>query len=186
LSYLIVGIGNIGAEYLGTRHNIGFDVLDYHANEHGASFELGRHAFYSSYRSKGQQIHLIKPTTYVNLSGKAVRYWMQETKTGIDNILVVVDDIHLDFGSIRIKRRGSHGGHNGLKDIEAALGSSSYPRLRFGVGKDFPPGQQVRYVLGKWHKSQEKDLPNLIDDASKAIDTFIHQGLDKAMNQFNR
>lgn len=186
MSYLIVGIGNIGAEYLGTRHNIGFDVLDYHANDHGVSFDLGRHAFYSTYRSKGKQVHLIKPTTYVNLSGKAVRYWMQETKTTVENILVVVDDIHLDYGAIRIKRKGSHGGHNGLKDIEAVLGSASYPRLRFGVGKDFYPGQQVQYVLGKWDKDQEKELPNLIEDSSKAIDAFVHQGLDRAMNQFNR
>ncbi len=185
MSYLIVGIGNIGAEYIGTRHNIGFDVLDKHANDHGVSFTLGRHAFFAEYRTKGEKVCLIKPTTYVNLSGKAVRHWMQQYKTPIEKVFVVVDDIHLDFGAIRIKRKGSDGGHNGLKDIQQVLGAA-YPRLRFGVGKDFYPGQQVKYVLGQWSSDQQKDLPELIQASSDAIDTFILKGLDKAMNEFNR
>ena len=186
MSFLIVGIGNIGAEYIGTRHNIGFDVLDQHAKDHDVSFELDRHAFYTSYRSKGKQVHLIKPSTYVNRSGKAVRYWLQQTKTKVENMLVIVDDIHLDYGMLRLKRKGSAGGHNGLRDIETVLGSSNYSRLRFGVGKDFHPGQQVQYVLGKWSIEQQKDLPELISESSAAIDTFIHLGLEKAMNKHNR
>ncbi|MDR6564772.1 MULTISPECIES: aminoacyl-tRNA hydrolase [unclassified Arcicella] len=186
MKYLIVGLGNIGPEYLLTRHNVGFMVLDKLAASVDAKFSMERLAYHTEIKHKGKQIHLIKPTTYMNLSGKAVNYWMKELKIEKENILIITDDIALPYGKLRTKSKGSHGGHNGLRNIEEVLGSSQYGRLRFGVGDDFGKGRQVEYVLGKFDGSQFAELPEHLDRAIDIIFSFCLQGIDKTMNSFNQ
>lgn len=185
MKYLIVGLGNIGAEYELTRHNIGFLVLDKLADDHSAKFELSRHAQKTEFRHKGRQVHLIKPTTYMNLSGKAVNYWLKELKVDKGNLLVVVDDLALPFGKLRMRAKGSAAGHNGLKNIEQLTGGTNYPRLKFGIGDDFHKGQQVDYVLSNFSKQEFEEIPMHIDKASDMILSFCSSGIVNTMNQFN-
>lgn len=186
MSFLIAGLGNIGGEYENTRHNIGFKILDNLANTQGAPFKLERLAFFAEYRSRGKNIYLIKPTTFMNLSGKAVRYWMTELKIQQQNLLVVLDDLAIPFGTVRIRARGSDGGHNGLKDIDATLGNNNYPRLRFGIGNEFAKGHQVNYVLSPWNKDEQAQLPEKINIATEAINSFMFEGIERAMTKFNK
>jgi PTH1 family peptidyl-tRNA hydrolase len=185
-NYLIVGLGNIGDEYTETRHNIGFKIVETLAAQHKVTFTLDRLAEVTSFKFKGKNITLIKPTTYMNLSGKAVRYWLQEAKVKEENLLVVLDDIAIPFGTIRMRPKGSNGGHNGLKDIDAILSHNNYPRLRFGIGSDFHKGQQINYVLGKWSASENKELTDKLILASQAIQSFIFEGIGNAMTKFNK
>lgn len=182
---LIVGIGNVGNQYAGTRHNVGFDILDHLASIKDAHFEQSRHAFITDLRHKGRPFYLIKPTTLVNLSGKAVNYWMKELGVGLDQVLVVTDDVALPLGKIRLRKKGSDGGHNGLRNIIEVLGAGQFPRLRFGIGNDYPKGKQVDYVLGKWTEQQKKELEKRIELASDAILKFGTAGIQRAMNEFN-
>lgn len=186
MNFLIVGLGNIGEEYLETRHNIGFKIVDELALKHNAIFKLDRLAFYTSYRTKGKTVHVIKPTTYMNLSGKAVRYWMQELKIQPENMLVVLDDLAIPFGSLRMRAKGNDGGHNGLKDIDATLGNNNYPRLRFGIGNEFSKGKQVDYVLGKWSTDEMKTLSEKINLSCEAVNSFMFEGLSRAMTKYNK
>jgi len=186
LKYLIAGLGNIGAEYDDTRHNIGFEIVDTIAYRKELTFETGKNVNMTRFRFKGKSITMIKPTTYMNLSGKAVRYWLQELKIPQKNLLVLVDDLDLPFGKLRLKKKGSPGGHNGLKDIDAKLGNSQYCRLRFGIGDDFKRGRQVDYVLGKWDKREQEDLMEHINSAIKYVFDFVTIGPDRAMNVNNK
>ncbi len=186
MKYLIVGLGNIGPEYLLTRHNVGFMVLDRLASDFETKFSMERLASYAEIKHKGKQIYLIKPTTFMNLSGKAVNYWMKELKIEKQNILIITDDIALPYGKLRMKPKGSHGGHNGLRNIQEILGDSDYTRLRFGVGDDFGKGRQIDYVLGDFKGEQFEQLPEHLDRASEMILSFCLQGLDKTMNAFNQ
>ena len=183
--YLIVGLGNIGKEYEHTRHNIGFDVLDALANEWNANFELSKLAVKAQANYKGKNIHLIKPTTYMNLSGKAIKYWMNELKIPINNVFVIVDDLALPFGTLRVRGKGSDAGHNGLKSIQEELLTQEYPRLKFGIGNDFPKGKQVEYVLGKWKPDQAITLQERIQTSTEIIKSFCFAGLANTMNYFN-
>jgi len=185
MKFLIAGLGNIGSEYDGTRHNIGFDIVEALAKEAGASFVLDRLAHYALAKYKGRQLHLIKPTTYMNLSGTAVRYWLQKLDIPKENALVVLDDVALPFGKLRMRASGNTGGHNGLKNIDLLLESNAYPRLRFGVGNDYPRGRQVEYVLGRWTEEQRKELPELIKKCCEAVFGFTTIGLERAMNLYN-
>ena len=186
MKYLIVGLGNIGAEYADTRHNIGFMVLDELAKEAGAQFSTMKLAAYTEVSHKGRTLCLIKPTTYMNLSGKAVRHWMQELKIPIENVLIVVDDLAIPFGSVRIKPKGSAAGHNGLKSIEGLLGSNEYPRLRFGISDNYPKGRQVDYVLSGFDKDEILALPALIDKSIQMIKAFVTIGVELTMTNFNK
>lgn len=186
MKYLIIGLGNIGAEYANTRHNIGFKVLDALAKASNTVFTTDRLADVAEIKEKGRTLILVKPSTYMNLSGKAVNYWMQREKVDIENVFVVLDDLAIPFGTIRIRKKGSDGGHNGLKNINATLGHSEYARLRFGVGSDFSRGGQIDYVLGEWGKEENEKLPELIEKAVKAIKDFPLIGIDKVMNTYNK
>lgn len=186
MKFLIIGLGNIGEEYIFTRHNIGFEITYALTKELNASFEINRHGFYATGKFKGKNIHLIQPTTYMNLSGKAVNYWMNELKIQEENILVICDDIALPFGKIRIRKNGSDGGHNGLKSIAEVLGNNNFARLRFGIGNEFSKGRQVEYVLGKWKKEEEKELPEKILYAVEAIKSFCTVGVERTMTHFNK
>lgn len=185
MKYLIVGLGNIGAEYELTRHNIGFLVLDRLADKEGLKWEHGRLAFTTEYKHKGRSLYLVKPTTYMNLSGKAVNYWLKELKIPIENLLVITDDLALPFGKIRLKGKGSAGGHNGLKNIEALNGGQNYSRLRFGVGDDFHKGHQVDYVLSPFNKQEMEELVPHMDRSIDAVLSFSTIGLERTMNFFN-
>jgi PTH1 family peptidyl-tRNA hydrolase len=185
MKYLIVGLGNPGVQYEQTRHNIGFLVLDKLVAELGGKFTSSKLADVSEVKLKGRILFAIKPTTFMNLSGKAVNYWMQKEKIYRENILVITDDISLPFGKIRMKGKGSDGGHNGLKDIQAVLNSQEYARLRFGVGNDFDKGRQSDYVLGEWNTEEKIALAERVDIASKAIQSFATIGLNLAMTQWN-
>lgn len=184
--YLIAGLGNVGAEYEGTRHNVGFMVVDALAKEADARWTLERHAYRTEVRHKGRVLVLIKPTTYMNLSGKAVRHWLQAEKVELENLMVVVDDLALDPGVIRIKKQGAAGGHNGLADIEACLGTQNYNRLRVGVGQEFGRGQQVDYVLGRFSDEQAAALEPALKTACDAVRCFVTQGIDRTMNLYNK
>lgn len=186
MKYLIVGLGNIGQEYADTRHNIGFMIADALVKEQGASFSTLRHAAYSEFQFKGRGIHVIKPTTYMNLSGKAVSYWMQALKIPVDKIMIIVDDIALPFSTLRLKPKGSSAGHNGLKHIEAVLGTQQYARLRFGVGDHFPRGRQVDYVLSGFDPEEVQELPTLIDTSLQIIKSFVTVGSELTMTAFNK
>ncbi|MEO6302244.1 MAG: aminoacyl-tRNA hydrolase [Bacteroidia bacterium] len=183
--YLIVGLGNIGEEYAETRHNIGFKIVDALAKETGLKFSSDRYADVAELKHKGKTLILIKPTTYMNLSGKAVNYWLQSEKIEVDNMMVLVDELALPFGKIRIGPKGSDGGHNGLKSIQETLNTSNYPRMRFGISNEFNKGAQVNYVLGKWNEEELKTLNERIKIASDAIKAFSFIGLQRCMNEFN-
>ena len=183
--YLIAGLGNVGAEYEGTRHNAGFMVVDALAREADARWTLERHAYRTEVRHKGRVLVLIKPTTFMNLSGKAVKYWLQAEKVEPANLMVVVDDLALDPGIIRIKKQGAAGGHNGLTDIEEHLGTQAYNRLRVGVGSDFSRGRQIDYVLGRFSDEQAAALEPAIKSACDAVRCFVTQGIDRTMNLYN-
>lgn len=186
MKYLIAGLGNIGPQYELTRHNVGFLTLDRLADIKGLSWESNRLAFTSFYKHKGRQIHLIKPTTYMNLSGKAVNYWLKEFRIDLDNLLVIVDDIALPFGKLRMRPKGSAAGHNGLKNIEEILGTQSYARLKFGIGDDFPKGRQVDYVLGRLPEPELAELPLIMDRAIQITESFCTVGIQQTMNQYNQ
>lgn len=183
--YLIAGLGNIGEEYAETRHNIGFKILDALAGVSNISFQPDRYADRAMLKIKNKELVLIKPSTYMNLSGKAINYWLQQENVPLENLLVVVDEVALPFGAIRLKGQGSDGGHNGLKHINQTLGRQDYARLRFGVGNDFPPGGLVRYVLGEWDREEQLALPPRIEIATEAIKAFAMAGLHTAMNEYN-
>lgn len=185
MKYLIAGLGNIGSEYAHTRHNIGFDVVDALATSGNAKFASDRLADRAEYKFKGRTFVLIKPTTYMNLSGKAINYWLQAEKIPVENLLVVLDDVALPFGALRLKGSGSDGGHNGLKNIQETLGHTNYARLRFGVGNDYPKGRQVEFVLGKWSKEEDVALVPRIEKAGELIKAFGTIGLQLTMTQFN-
>src|SRR5690606_10893925 len=186
MKWLIVGLGNIGNEYDFTRHNIGFDIADAWVIKHDGKFRLDRHALVAECKWKGKTIIVIKPTTYMNLSGKAVKYWMDKEKIPIDHVLVLVDDLALPIDSLRIRTGGSHAGHNGLKDIDQVLQTNQYARLRFGIGNNFPKGRQVDFVLGRWTPSELPIVKEKILTSVDAIETAISQGLTQAMNKYNR
>ncbi|MDE6042582.1 MAG: aminoacyl-tRNA hydrolase [Muribaculaceae bacterium] len=185
MKYLIVGLGNIGDEYAATRHNIGFMTLDAFAEASNVSFATERYGDIARMRLKNKQLVLLKPSTYMNLSGNAVRYWRDKEGISPDNILVIVDDLALPFGAIRIKQRGSDAGHNGLKSIAQQLGTQNYARLRFGIGNDFPRGGQIDYVLGRFTPEQRAELPARIDVACDAIREYVLAGAGNAMCKFN-
>jgi len=185
MKYLIVGLGNPGSEYEETRHNIGFKVVDTIARKGEASFEVGRLGEVSTVRFKGRTLVLLKPSTFMNLSGKAVRYWMDAEKIPLERVLVVTDDLALPFGKIRIRAKGSGGGHNGLGNIETVLGTSKYPRLRFGIGDAFHRGQQIDYVLGNWSPEEEAIMEERLIRCVEAIQSFASIGLERTMNHFN-
>jgi len=185
MKYIIFGLGNIGAEYANTRHNIGFEILDAYAKASNIVFTTKRYADIAETRVKGRQITLVKPSTYMNLSGKAVRYWMQNLNVPIENILVIADDINLPFGKIKIKPKGGDGGHNGLKSIIDLLGSANFARYRYGVGNDFNRGQQVDYVLGNWTDEEIKLIEKSHKKSIDMINSFVIMGLERTMNFFN-
>ncbi len=185
MNFLIAGLGNIGAEYADTRHNIGFKVLDAFAKASGTSFFSGRYGSTCTVSVRGHKLILLKPSTYMNLSGKAVNYWLQTEKIKQENLLVVLDDLALPFGTQRMRKQGSSGGHNGLKNIDECLGNNAYARLRIGISDNFAKGHQVDYVLGKWTSEEEKELPFIEDKAIDAIKAFVTLGPDRAMNVAN-
>lgn len=185
MKYLIAGLGNIGDEYQCTRHNIGFTIVDALAQAHKQSFSDKRYAFVCQYIIKGRKVIIIKPTTYMNLSGNAIRYWLNKENIPVENLLVVLDDISLPFGVLRIKAKGGDAGHNGLKSIGEILATHDFPRLRFGIGNNFTRGHQVDYVLGTWDDEEKKALPKRIATCVDMIDSFILSGIEKTMNHFN-
>jgi len=185
MKYLIAGLGNIGSEYELTRHNIGFLVLDKLAEDHKAKFDIAKQAYKTEFSLKGRNIHLIKPTTYMNISGKSVNYWQQQLKIPITHTLIITDDVALPFGRLRLRVKGTHAGHNGLKHIEATLGTNQYPRLRFGIGDNYHKGFQVDYVLSRFTKEEFDELPLFIEKAADIILGFCTIGIDRTMNQFN-
>lgn len=185
MKYLIAGLGNIGAEYANTRHNIGFSILDTIAMDAGISWEDKRYAFKTEFRFKARNFVLIKPTTYMNLSGKSVNYWMQKEKIPLQNLMVITDDIALPFGTIRIRAKGSDGGHNGLYSIINVLGTDQFFRLRFGIGDGFPKGTQVNYVLGEWSQDEREKLPERMNKVAEAIKSFGTLGGERTMNLYN-
>jgi peptidyl-tRNA hydrolase, PTH1 family len=186
MKYLITGLGNIGYEYDNTRHNIGFEVVDQICTSLGGSWRQDTHGDLAEVKYKGRTLVLLKPNTYMNLSGKAVRYWLQKEKLTPENLMVICDDLNLDFGRIRIRPNGSNGGHNGLKSIQELLGTTDYPRMRMGIGSAFSKGKQVNFVLGKWTEDEKAELPNILERAAEAAQTFATIGLDRAMNLYNK
>jgi len=183
--FLIVGLGNIGDKYTNTRHNIGFKILDEVAEENKVTFETEKLGDVATFRFKGRTFILLKPSTFMNLSGKAVKYWMDKESISIENILVVTDDVHIDFGSIRLKAKGSAGGHNGLKDIQEKLNTQQYARFRFGVGGNYSKGRQAEFVLGQWSKEETSLLIERLPTSAKIIRSFGTAGLANTMNTFN-
>lgn len=185
MKYLIAGLGNVGNEYAHTRHNIGFDVVNAFVQKHGGSFRTDRHAYVAELKWKGRSFVCICPTTYMNLSGKAVKYWVDKEKIGLEQLLVIMDDIALPLSKLRLRPGGSDAGHNGLKSIQEALGTPQYPRLRFGIGNDFPKGMQADYVLGQWRKEEEPLVSLKITRSVEIIESFATQGIAAVMNQVN-
>ncbi len=183
--FLIVGLGNIGSEYVDTRHNIGFTILDALQQTNEFTFTTAKLGDVGQFKIKGRSVLCLKPSTYMNRSGKALKYWMEKEKIPFENVLVVTDDIHLPFGTLRMKTKGSDGGHNGLKDIQQLLQSSKYNRLRFGVGADFGKGRQVDYVLGKWSDQEQVDLKERLEKSIQMVHSFVLSGTAITMNQFN-
>ena len=183
--FLIVGLGNIGEKYKNTRHNIGFKILDHLCEKEGLSFETKKLGDLTTYRFKGRQFILLKPSTYMNLSGKAVKYWMDQEKIPLENLLVVTDDLNLPFGTLRVKTKGSDGGHNGLRDIQQVLQTTKYPRFRFGISDAFNKGRQVDYVLGEWSPEEEAKLPERLIKGSEIIESFGLAGINNTMNTYN-
>lgn len=183
--FLIVGLGNIGAEYVNTRHNIGFKILDHLAKKESINFQTAKLGDVAEFKIKGRTLILLKPNTYMNLSGKAVKYWMEKENIEKENVLVITDDLNLSFGTIRIKTKGSDGGHNGLKSIQSLLNTTEYPRFRFGISDQFKKGQQVNYVLGEWDEEEKSKLPERLELSSQIIQSFALAGLNNTMNEFN-
>ena len=183
--FLIVGLGNIGDEYAGTRHNIGFMMIDAFANSKGVVWEDKRYGYVGRCRVKNAELVLLKPSTYMNLSGNAVRYWLQQEKIPVENMLVLVDDLNLPFGTIRIRKHGSNGGHNGLGNIQSVLGTENYARVRFGIGNEYTRGTQINFVLGEWTEEEKKALDEHLKVTTEIIPSFCLQGIDRTMNQFN-
>ena len=183
--FLIVGLGNIGLEYNNTRHNVGFKILDHVAKKNKALWEVKKLASYSSFKKKGKKFVMIKPTTFMNRSGKSVKYWALKEKINIENILIITDDLHLPFGTLRLRGKGSAAGHNGLKDIESELNTPNYARLRFGIGQQNKPFDQVKFVLDKWNGNEEKDITKRIDVCTEIAIAFGLEGLSNTMNKFN-
>lgn len=183
--FLIVGLGNIGAEYVNTRHNIGFKILDFLAKKEGLTFETVKLGSLAEYKFKGRTFLLLKPNTYMNLSGKAVQYWMTAAKIPLENIMVITDDLNLSFGTIRIKPKGSDGGHNGLKNINLILNTQQYTRFRFGISDEFKKGKQIDYVLGDWDDTEKTALPERLELASEIIKSFGTAGLENTMTSYN-
>ncbi|UOB16161.1 aminoacyl-tRNA hydrolase [Abyssalbus ytuae] len=184
--FLIVGLGNIGTEYKNTRHNIGFKIVDHFAQKESLNFETKRLGDIAIYKFKGRMFIFLKPSTYMNLSGKAVKFWIEKEKVPLENVLIITDDLNLPFGTIRLKGKGSHGGHNGLKDIEDKLTTTNYCRFRFGVGNNFTKGRQIDYVLGEWDETELENMQTLLDKGVELIKSFVFEGLDKTMNFFNK
>lgn len=185
MKFLIAGLGNTGDEYAHTRHNIGFDVVNAFVIKHGGSFRVDRLAYVADVKWKGKNFICICPTTYMNLSGKAVKYWMDKEKITPERLLVIVDELALPLDRLRLRPTGSDGGHNGLKSIQEVLGTTDYPRLRFGIGNDYPKGLQSEFVLGKWRKEEEPFVKQKIERAVEVIENFASQGVNFAMNQVN-
>lgn len=183
--FLVIGLGNIGTEYVNTRHNIGFKIVDFFANKENINFQTVKLGDLAEIRIKGRTILLLKPNTYMNLSGKAVKYWMEKENIEKENILVITDDLNLSFGTIRIKTKGSDGGHNGLKNIQQTLNTSEYPRFRFGISDEFKKGQQVNYVLGEWTDDEKEKLKERLEVSTEIIKSFALAGLNNTMNLFN-
>ncbi|WP_278034332.1 aminoacyl-tRNA hydrolase [Flavobacterium nitratireducens] len=183
--FLIVGLGNIGAEYVNTRHNIGFKVLDHLAKKENLDFQTVKLGSLAEYKFKGRSFFLLKPNTYMNLSGKAVQYWMEKENIPLENVFVITDDLNLPFGTIRIKPKGSDGGHNGLKNINLVLNTNQYTRFRFGISDEFKKGKQVDYVLGEWNSAENEALPERLEIASEVIKSFGTAGLENTMTTFN-
>lgn len=183
--FLIVGLGNIGAEYINTRHNIGFKILDFLAQNEGLSFQTVRLGALAEYKFKGRTFLLLKPNTYMNLSGKAVQYWMEKENIPLENVLVITDDLNLSFGSIRIRPKGSDGGHNGLKNINLILNTQNYTRFRFGISDEFKKGKQIDYVLGDWDDAEKEKLPERLALAIDIIKSFGTAGLENTMTSYN-
>lgn len=183
--FLIVGLGNIGAEYVNTRHNIGFKVLDFFAKNENLQFETLKLGSLAKYNFKSRTFLLLKPNTYMNLSGKAVQYWMVKENIPLENILVITDDLNLAFGTIRIRKKGSDGGHNGLKNIQAILNTTEYARFRFGISDEFKKGKQVDYVLGEWNEAEKTALPDRLLVASEIIKSFGIAGIENTMSSYN-
>lgn len=186
MKILLVGLGNVGDEYAHTRHNIGFDVVNAFVQRHQGSFRVDRLAYVADIKWKGKQFVCICPTTYMNLSGRAVKYWMDKEKVEPSSLLVVVDDLAIPLDKIRIKPSGSDAGHNGLKSIQESLGTIQYPKIRFGIGSDYPRGKQADFVLSKWKSTEEKQVADKIAHCVEAIEVIASQGLEAAMNQFNQ
>jgi PTH1 family peptidyl-tRNA hydrolase len=183
--FLIVGLGNIGEKYAHTRHNVGFKVLDFLAEKEGITFETQKLGDVAVYKFKGRTFILLKPSTFMNLSGKAVLYWLTKEKIPLDNLLVITDDLNLPFGSIRVKTKGSDGGHNGLKDIQDKLQTTTYNRFRFGISDEFSKGRQVDYVLGEWNDDENNKLPERLEKSVELIKSFGTAGINNTMNAFN-
>ena len=184
--FLIIGLGNPGDEYRETRHNIGFQVLDHLAERSSTSFSSARYGEIAEWRFKGRQIRLLKPNTYMNLSGKAARYHLQDLGIGLEDLLIITDEIALPFGKTRLRGNGSDGGHNGMKSLIDLLGSNAFPRLRVGIGNDYPKGQQVQYVLGQWTTEEGEALPALMEKCTQCVERLVLDGLSRAMTQCNR
>ena len=185
MKYLFAGLGNIGTEYENTRHNIGFEVVDAFARELKSEFSLQRHAFMAKGRFAGKEVILIKPSTYMNLSGKAVRYWLDTEKIPLSNMVVITDDLALPFAKLRLRKKGGDGNHNGLSDIIRILGRNDFARLRMGIGNDFARGYQAEYVLSRWESAERNQLPEFIDTSVELLKSFIKSGVDMTMNRFN-
>ena len=183
--YLIVGLGNIGEKYHNTRHNVGFKILDYFAKKEDLTFETKKLGDLTTYKFKGRTFILLKPSTYMNLSGKSVLYWLTKEKIPIENLLIITDDLNLPFGNIRLKTKGSDGGHNGLKDIQDKLQTTNYNRFRFGISDEFRKGRQVDYVLGEWDDDENQNLPERLDKSIELIKSFGTAGINHTMNNFN-
>lgn len=183
--FLIVGLGNIGAEYVNTRHNIGFKIVDFFAKKEGINFETVKLGALAEYKLKGRTFLLLKPNTYMNLSGKAVKYWMDKENIPLENIMIIADDLNLSFGTIRIRKKGSDGGHNGLKNINLLLNTTDYNRFRFGISDEFKKGKQIDYVLGEWEEDEKEKLPERLELASEIIKSFGTAGLENTMTAFN-
>jgi len=183
--YLIVGLGNVGSEYKNTRHNIGFKILDAFASQKEVAFTTKKLGDVTVYKLKGKQIHLLKPSTYMNLSGKSVLYWLKKENIALENLLVITDDLNIPFKSTRLKSKGSHGGHNGLRDIQDTLNTTQYNRFRFGIGNTFSKGKQIQFVLGEWDDVEKETLKELLQKSVNIIESFVLSGLSNTMNQFN-
>ena len=185
MKYLVAGLGNIGAKYDNTRHNIGFDIVDLLAKEFEAEWSTEQLGDIARIKHKGRTFVLLKPSTYMNRSGKAVRYWLQKEKIDKSRLIVIIDDLNLTFGKMRLRGKGSDGGHNGLKDIDQMNGGNNYARLRIGIGNEFSKGKQVDYVLGEWSSEEQDALPGILNKAADAVKAFGTIGLQRAMNQYN-